>query len=255
MSDTILGYGKSEFVLPFVMHLGGRMASHQEIMDNTSVPVAVSGITKTIIPDLARRRGLDWYYIDSGYLGNGMYKVWFRVTKNAYQNAGAIQNRSNLRLRHLRLDRTRYKRGRSIMLVPPDAKVADTFRLGSAEQWTTDMIHAIKQHTDRPVTVRQRPPSRALRQTSDRFIDVLQQDINAVVTYNSNCAVEAAMHGIPVVCLGESAAASMAQPLAQIDSLQDLDADHIDAWLRHLSYCQFTKREMQSGACWRILHG
>ena len=255
MSDTMLGYGKLSFVLPFVKHLGGRMASHDDIISNTTVPMAVSGITKTIVPNLARQHGLDWYYIDTGYIGNGREKIWFRVTKNAYQNSGPIHNRSELRMRHLRIDQSRFVRGRKIMLVPPDPKVAETFKLGSAEEWTRRTIADIQSFTDRPVVVRDRPASRSVRQLEDRFVDAVRDDINAVVVYTSNCAVEAAQHGIPVVCLGDSAATPLSQDLINIDCLQDLHKDQIYDWLRHLSYCQFTKREMQSGVCWRIING
>ena len=34
-----------------------------------------------------------------------------------------------------------------------------------------------------------------------------------------------------------------------------MDPDLVEAWLRHLSYGQFTKREMQQGTCWKIING
>jgi hypothetical protein len=43
--------------------------------------------------------------------------------------------------------------------------------------------------------------------------------------------------------------------IENIDSLADPDPDLIESWLRHLSYGQFTKREMQQGTCWKIING
>ena len=228
--------------------------SPEEILDNTTLPMAVSGVTKRIIPDQARRYGLDWYYIDGGYFGNGEFKKYLRVTKNARHAVGPVIARPNDRLKKLNLDRTWHRRGRKILLVPPDDKVCETYGLPNPDEWTSSTVATIKQHTDRPVEVRLRPASRHVRTTSDRFVDVLQNDVNAVVVFSSNAGVESAMHGIPVVVLGECGASSVASPLDAIDDLPDLDPTQIDLWLRYLSYCQFTLAEMKSGFAWRTLN-
>jgi hypothetical protein len=58
-----------------------------------------------------------------------------------------------------------------------------------------------------------------------------------------------------VVSLGPSAALQVSNKIADINSLADPDPDLIESWLRHLSYGQFTKREMQQGICWKIING
>jgi len=250
----MLGFGHQSFVLPLLRQVGGRMATAEEILANTTQPMILSG-PKSTVPEQAKKHGLDWYYIDTGYIGNGIgKKTWFRVTKNAHQNTGPIIDRRDARLQKLQLDTTRYARGNRIMIVPPDDKVCTQFGIESSQVWLDQVIDKIKHFTDREIIIRSRPASRYVRQTSNRFIDALQEDINAVVVLNSNCAVESVMHGIPVICLGESAAQPLAGALEQIDSLPDLDQGEIWRWLRHLSYCQFTKKEMQFGICWRILN-
>ena len=252
----MLGYGKSKFVEPFLRPVQGRMATAEEIMANNSMPMAVSGITKRIVPSQATKKGLDWWYIDSGYFGNySNRKTWFRITRNATQNTGPVQDRPDDRLRRINPDIERYARGSRIVLVPPDAKVCETFGLSPPDRWIAEVTQQIRAHTDRPVVIRSRPASRVVRSTSDRFVDFIRQDTHAVVTWTSNCAVEAAMHGIPVVCLGPSAALPMSGDMDHIHNLPDLDPQQIDRWLRHLSYCQFTLSEMRFGIAWRILNG
>lgn len=254
-SSKILGYGKGKFVEPFVLGAGGRMAnSVEEILSNTTLPMAVSGITKRIIPNQAKNHGLDWYYIDSGYFGNEEYKKYFRVTRNNRHAVGPVIPRNDVRLRQIKLDRTWYERGRKILIVPPDEKTCDTYGLPKPEQWIQDIRSQIASYTDRPIELRQRPASRLVRNSSDRFVDALRRDVNAVVVWSSNAGVEAAMHGIPVVVLGECGAASVAGRLEDIDSLPDLDHGRIEDWLRHLSYCQFTLKEMRNGVAWKILN-
>lgn len=253
-NPTILGYAKKpRWVEPFVESIGGRMASMEEIYANTTLPMAFSGITKSAAKTQALAHGLDWWYIDTGYLGNVKDKVWFRITRNNYQNCYKIQQRPADRLELLNIDRTQIKRGNQIAIVPPDVKVCSTFGIASPEQWIQDITALIKQHTDRPVVVRQRPASRLVRTTSDTFVDFLYHDINAVVVHSSNCGVEAAQHGIPVVSLADSGSSQISQPIEQIDNLPNLDSDRVEMWLRWLSYNQFSFREMRNYRAWKIL--
>jgi len=250
----ILGYGKETLVAPFVKSCGGRMATAEEIIENINLPVAVSGISKRIVPNLAALKQLDWYSIDTGYFGNNDIKAWFRITRNGWQNAGPIRARDNTRLRRMRIDRHKIAQGNKILVVPPHAKVSLAYEIPDPDTWTAQTIAQIKQYTDRPIEIRLRPPSRRDRMTVDRFVDELENNVHAVVAYSSNCAVEALIHQIPVVCLGESAARPLSHQLNQIDNLPVPKLDDVETWMRHLSYCQFSRREIKTGEAWQILH-
>ena len=254
-SVGMLGYGKATMVQPFLDSVGGRMATTDEIIANTTLPMAVAGITKRIIPNCARKQSLDWYCIDTGYFGNRTsHKNWFRITRNEYQNSQSVRPRPGERLSSLRLDRAQYARGRRIMVIPTHPKVCEAWQLGNADTWLANTVALIKQHTDRPVIIRDRPASRYVRQFHDVFTDAIQDDVYAVVAWTSNCLVESAMHGIPVVSLGPSAALQVSGQMRQIDNLPTLDHCDIEAWMRHLSYGQFTLAEMRSGTAWRMLN-
>ena len=252
---TILGAAKKDkWVGPFVRAIGGRMVVDvDEVYANTTLPMAFSGISKSAARTQAEKHGLDYWYIDTGYIGNRMFKTWFRISKNSFQVTIPIQSKPNDRLTRLKINRSQFARGSKIMIVPIDPKVAGAYGLPDPDTWLSQTIAAIKSHTDREIIVRQRPASREVRVTSDTFVEALQNDINAVVVWASNCGVEAAQHGIPVVSLGPSACTHIGGKIQDIDNLPSIDPDLAESWLRWLSYNQFSNQEVESGLAWRIL--
>jgi hypothetical protein len=91
--------------------------------------------------------------------------------------------------------------------------------------------------------------------SADTLIKALAQDINVVVTFISNSGVEAVLHDIPVISLGPSACIKVSPwSLDQIDAVPDIDTEIKEAWMRHLSYSQFTGEEMSNGTAWSILN-
>jgi len=146
-------------------------------------------------------------------------------------------------------------RGQQILVVPPDFKQCVHFGIHSAEQWLTQTVSAIQQFTQRPIVIRTRPASRTTRLTDDSLQSALANNVHAMVTFISNSAVEAVLHDIPVISLGPSACVRVSPwTLDLIDSVPDIDAETKEAWMRHLSYCQFTQAEMLSGQAWQILN-
>jgi hypothetical protein len=112
----------------------------------------------------------------------------------------------------------------------------------------------IRQHTDRPIVIREKR-SREERMTVDTMDEALSRDVHCLVTYNSVAAVEAVMAGKSAICLGPNAAQQVcSRTLEDIDHAFFPDDDLREAWLRHLSYSQFTFTEMSDGTAWRILN-
>lgn len=255
VNPTMLGFAKKDkWVGPFVNSVGGRMANDiAEIHNNTTLPMAFSGVSKSTVKTQATKHNLDWWYVDTGYIGNGLYKNWFRISKNNYQVTTPIQTKPNNRLKNLRVDRTQFARGNKIMVIPIDNKVAGAYNIVDADTWLQQTVDTIKQYTDREIVIRQRPASRETRFTTDTFVESLQKDINAVVVWASNCGVEAVQHGIPVVSLGPSATTQVSGKIEHIDNLLTVDKDLTESWLRWLSYNQFSKLEIESGVAWQIL--
>jgi hypothetical protein len=64
------------------------------------------------------------------------------------------------------------------------------------------------------------------------------------------------MLGKPAITLGPNAAGVVcSNTLAEIENPRIPTYDERNAWLRHLSYSQFTFDEMSNGTAWRILNG
>jgi hypothetical protein len=83
----------------------------------------------------------------------------------------------------------------------------------------------------------------------------LQDDVFALVTYNSIAATESVLHGIPVFV---TAPCNAAMPVSstdinQIDSPYYPDKDKVYAWACHLAYGQFHTQELKDGTALRIL--
>ena len=251
----ILAFQNRKKISAFAEGCGATWTDLEGINHNTQWPMIFSGVTIMAPIDQARRHGLDYWYIDTGYLGNHKRKSYLRVCKNSIHATGALVDRPRDRLDRLQVDTARIQRGDDILIVPPDRKQASHWPIGTPESWLDDTIQAIQQHTDRRIRIRQRPPSRTVRQKHDTFRNAVSDNVHAVVVFISAAGVESVLHDIPVISLGPSACVQVSPwGIAQIDQVPDIDADLKEAWMRHLSYCQFTEHEMRLGQAWQILN-
>jgi len=249
----VIGFGRSE---PFVLGSGGKIVTVEEALANKEIPVAFFGVGHTVLHNIIINNNLDYYFLDTGYIGNIKTKIYKRITKNNLNNTQDILDRPNDRLEKLTLDRTKFKRGDRILVIPPDQKVLNCFgRDLDANAWIDHTVNLIRKHTDREIIVRERIRNRTERMFYYKFTDALQDNIHACVVWSSNCAVESVLHQIPVVSLGPTATTKVSPfSINQIDSVPTLDEDLIDKWLRHLSYCQFTDEDMRSGFAWSCVN-
>jgi hypothetical protein len=155
----------------------------------------------------------------------------------------------------LNIDQYSFKQGSTIVIVPPDRKIAHPLKLGSDDQWIDDTILKIKNFTDRPIKIRKRPEPRADRIVSNTFKDFIKDDTFCVVGYSSNALVEAAMTDIPVISLGHSATKSLySYQLEDIEKIRPAYPSDKQAWLNHLAYSQFTREELLSGLAWELIN-
>jgi len=200
-----------------------------------------------------------FYYMDSGYLGNrpskqnpGGWKHWHRIVPDNLQHGSVIDrpadrfNRLNIKINPKQI------RGSDILLVAPDEKPC-TFYGTTLEAWMENTLSLLKQHTDRPIRVRERPASRMDRKTQTTQ-DWLR-DVHAVVTFNSIAATESILAGVPVFV---TAPANAAKPvsntnLCDIEKPWFPDSDQIYKWTCHLAYGQFHINELADGTATAIL--
>jgi hypothetical protein len=255
--------GQDEYINMFARGYGKTPASTDDFDYAASTdPIVLRGILKHKIMKQCWQDGRDFYYVDTGYFGNERttsnpngWKYWHRVVKNDLQH-GEIITRPDDRFCKFNKNFTPWKKtGRKILVAAPDEKPCKFYGV-TKEEWVRQTVDTIKQYTDRPVEVRERAAKRIDRIATDTLQSALDNDVFALVTFNSVAAVESVFHGIPVFTLAPANAASPVglQDLSQIDTPYYPDKDKLYAWACHLSYGQVHVNEMKDGSAMRIIN-
>ena len=236
----------------FVQGAGGQISTWEKQQD-TMIPAVLRGITKRKQMESCRAAGRDFYYMDTGYFGNGKRKLYHRITKNDVQNFGPIIDRPGDRLKATGFQPHKFYRGTSILLAPPSQKLLNLYDI-NLQEWLQQTQDEIKKHTDRPIVVRLKQ-GRSARVSDNTMEMALAQDVHCLVTFSSIAAGEALLLGKPAITLGPNAAAALcSQSLSEIENPKIPTLDEVEAWARHIAYCQFTEVEMRDGTAWQILN-
>jgi hypothetical protein len=211
------------------------------------------GITKRKEMNACREAGRDFYYIDTGYFGNGKKKLYHRITRNDVQNVGPVISRPRDRLAATGWQPKKFTRGSKILLAPPSQKLLNLYDI-NLDTWLESVQAEINAHTDREVVVR-RKQSRSVRVNQDTMEMALSDDIHCLITFSSIAATEALLFGKPAITLGPNAAQSLcSRSVSAIENLNIPTMDEVEEWAAHLAYCQFTEQDMRNGTAWRILN-
>ena len=227
--------------------------------EDSTDPLVLRGIMKHKIIKRCWEDKRNFYYMDTGYLGNrpnpdnpNGWKHWHRVVPNNLQHNAVISRPADRWQRLGTKMRPEQRHNRNILLVAPDEKPCSFYGI-TLDEWMQTTIDALKQHTDRPIQVRERPASRRDRKTQ-RAEDWLL-DVHAVVTFNSSAATECILAGVPVFV---TAPANAARPVSNLD-LSKIETpwfpsdDERHAWACHLAYGQFHTTELADGTAAAIL--
>ena len=237
----------------FVIGCKGRLGDF-DIEFGSNNPLVIRGLGGRSQKALnyCQQHNLDFYAIDTGYMQPRTAKNYHRITKNNLQNLGPIVERDHDRLSRLNWRPRTHTPGKNILIVPPSDKVMKFYKQ-ELDEWITETITIIKKYTDNPITIRLKP-ARSERVT----YNPIQKDFNdayCVVTYNSIAATEALLYGVPAIALAPNSATMLCN--TEIDQINDLyipNIKDVTAFAAHLSYCQFTSREIRSGYAWNILN-
>jgi len=254
--------GQDEYINMFANGCKSKITTTDEFLyDNSKDPIVLRGILKKKIIHRCWEEGRTFYYMDTGYFGNERsdaningWKYWHRIVKNDLQH-GEIISRSDDRLRHFNKKFHPWKKnGRKILIAKPDEKPMRFYDY-DLDTWLEHTISEIKKYTDRPIIVRDRAAKRIDRIATNTLQEALDDDVFALVTFNSVAATEAIFHGIPAFTLAPANAASPValQDLTKIDTPYYPDKDKLYAWACHLSYGQFHISELKNGSAMEIL--
>jgi hypothetical protein len=231
--------------------------------DSSDDPMVLRGILKKKWIHRCWEDSRDFYFMDTGYFGNERtqsnpngWKYWHRIVKNDLQH-NEIIDRPGDRFATFRRKFVPWRTsGRKILVAAPDEKPMKFYEK-DLESWLTETVNTIKQYTDRPVEIRRRNKLRLDRMTSDTLADALNNDVFALVTFQSNAAVESVFQGIPVFVLAPTCAAAPVglKDLSKIETPYYPDRDKLQAWGNHLAYGQFHISEIKNGKAKQLLEG
>ena len=202
----------------------------------------------------------DFYYMDSGYVGNNISarnptgnKLYHRIVRNDLQHK-TIVSRPADRWQALGIQLQPRKFGRRIIVAAPDEKPCRYYGIDQ-HQWIEQTVAEIKKHTDRPIEIRQRAPRRIDRVATAPLHQVLASGVHALVTFNSVAGVEAIFAGVPAFVLAPSHVADpvASKDLSQIENPIWTDQDTLDAWCHSMAYGQYHVKELQNGTAFRMM--
>lgn len=239
---------------------GGKLTTD---VNDTSKPLVVRGVIKRDHVNECIKSGRDFYYIDTGYLGNFISpgnpsgkKLWHRVVKNENQHS---------KIRNVPLDRwERLKKqdpslawagwkdyNKKILLVMPNPKACKYYGI-DYDTWVNETKQKIKQHSDLPVEIRIKG-SRSARVKEYTIYNALDSGVYATVTMNSMAAMESVVHGIPAFVSVPCAASPLAATkLDQLANPFKPNIETIEKQCANLAYGQFTLEEIENGTAYEL---
>ena len=231
------------------------------VYEESNDPIILRGILKKKIIHQCWEDNRLFYFMDTGYFGNERtvtnpngWKYWHRIVKNNLQH-GEIIHRPDDRFRKFNKTFNPWKKsGQKILIAAPDEKPCKFYGT-TQEKWITETIETLKQYTDRPIVVRERAKNRIDRVVHNTLQEALDDDVFALVTYNSVAAIESIFHGIPAFTLAPANAASPVSltDLSKINEPYYPDSDKLYAWGCHLAYGQFHVDELRTGKALKML--
>lgn len=249
--------GEDEYINMFAAGCKSKPVSTEKfVYESSTDPIVLRGILKHKIMKRCWADNRTFYYMDTGYFGNERtatnpsgWKYWHRIVKNNLQH-GEIVARPGDRFKIFNKSFKPWKKdGRKILIAAPDEKPCKFYGT-TQEDWIKSTVDTIKKYTDRPVVVRQRAKLRIDRIQNSTLQEALDDDVFALVTFNSVAAIESVFHGIPAFTLAPANAASPVclQDLSQIENPYYADTDKLYAWGCHLAYGQFHINELKDGS-------
>jgi hypothetical protein len=247
-------------------------------LENDKSPCVFRGLGKS--PEIHKciEKGIDFYYVDTGYFGNPTTKKWHRIAKN---NLQTIDHKSLDRVYDiLTNDRTivhpkefngyimerfkqvlgdfdtfkitRRKKSDKILFVPPSQKVFNHFG-ANADEWIESKMKEFKNYTNKEIVLRPKV-SRSQRVSYSVQKQLVDENFDSLITFNSIASIEAIIQGFPATVLGPNAGSYLSNTdITMIDNPRWPKLSDIKDHLFYLSLCQFTSEEMSNGFAWRII--
>jgi hypothetical protein len=218
----------------------GRMAGNQQIYNacvKQNKPIVVIEVGNL-------KRGQTWRISEAHINGLGIF--------------GNIENLDTLRPQQLGvgLHPEKTKRRSEILIATQHSRSLQWQGQPSMEQWIRDTIVKIKRHSGRRIVVRPHPRSPISlnmpgveiglpRQIVGSYDDFdIDYNCHCVVNHNSGPAVQAAIHGTPIICDSSSLAGEISGKFEDIETAELPDRED---WFLKLCHTEWTVSEITKG--------
>jgi len=247
---------------------GLKKIGHTVVTTGEDIPIIWSVLwsgrmapNKTIF-ETCRKNRIPIMIVEVGNLFRG--KTW-RISLNHINNEGFFENHSNLDLDRpkklgVSLKNFQENRNPSILIATQHDRSLQWEGQPSMATWTSEQISKIRQYTDRPIVVRPHPRCRFSLNIAGVRLEVPKMipgtyddfDINynyhCVINHNSGPAVQAAIHGVPIICNNSSLAYPVSDKLENIEKIVLPDREQ---WLLDLTHTEWTVDEIADGIPFR----
>lgn len=222
------------------------------------------------------KAGIPWCYFDKGYDRHraAVWMEYWRVSVNGHQPVSFVEKakKDSKRADESRLHLTDwiYPEEGAVIVDGSSSKhwyfhSDKHFETKAAlDAWANkvvaDYVAEVKAATTRKIIFRPKPswhramPIVGTEFSGGKLIGPVLQRAHALVTYGSNCCVDAVCAGVPAIVLGDG----IARPISSI-SLRDIGQPRRASmserrqWLNNCAWCQFDMDEYASGVGWRII--
>ncbi len=228
-------------------------------------PLVVRGVTSKTEIEICKENKRDFYYIDTGYLGNfpspgnsSGKKIWHRIVKNDLQHCKPLpvsQDRwNNLLKQDPRLAWQGWKNhNQKILLVMPNPKACRYYNI-DYDQWMAETTEKIKTYSNLPIEVRVKG-SRSERNHGYSIYSAFDSGVYATVSLNSIASLESVLYGIPSFVSVPCAASPLASTdLSMLKNPFKPSVEEISKVCKTLAYGQYTQEEILNGTAWKIIN-
>jgi hypothetical protein len=218
----------------------GRMAANQQIYNQ-----CIKNKKPVIVIEVGNlKRGVTWRICLDHINGLGVF--------------GNIENLDSMRPKKLGilLQQPNMQRRGEILIATQHSKSLQWEGLPSMEQWVRETVVKIKKYTSRRIVVRPHPRSILREKFVDAVLDVprkiensydefnIDYSYHCVINHNSGPAVQAAIHGTPMICDQSSLAFPMSEKWENLENPQLPDREE---WFLKLCHTEWTVDEIIQG--------
>ena len=206
-------------------------------------------------------KGINFYYLDHAYFSAGYGpRGWMRVTKNGFAQNNIVSADATRWNRHFQKPMRPYQfmNKNKILVLPPSDTVQKMF---SVQDWRQKTVNWLRENTDKKIIVRDKSgpvlaDNRTKLQGWQKFhhpqaLDEMWDQLYCCVAYNSAAALDALMHGVPIITTKHGAAWPLSNRLDNINNLVKYDRQPL---FTSLAWGQYNIDEMINGDAIRTIN-